>query len=153
MGPTTTIYEKYGLTGELIYENALSRLLKGLATLDEAMDYIMEFARGDWSLLIDENLQALSHELALLNYGVAKVPKGTSDAEIRRSWNRDVFITEDRGDFSLDEVPVPFVRGMILVPGGVDAKRLAKAIEKVLMTWRKTHGATPVKVQLRRGDI
>lgn len=150
----STVYEKHGLTGELIFENALSRLMNGLATIDEALDYIMEFARGHWSLVVDENLESLAHELALLNYGVIAIPKGTQDREIRDKFaSRGVFITSDASDFDLSLVPQPFDEGMIVVPNGVDARRLARAMEKVLMGWRKNHGAKPVKVKLRRSDV
>jgi hypothetical protein len=148
----TTIYEKHGLTGQLIFENAVSKLMNGLASLDEAMDYIMEFARGHWSLVIDENLEDLVRELERLNYDVVAVPKGISDDDIRRNWCDDVFITSNDRDFSLLEVPSPFRRGMIIVPNGVDARRLAQVIERRLMTWRKDHGG-PVKVQVLRGDL
>ena len=144
--------DRYGLTGELIYENALSKLLSGDTTVEGAMDYIMEFARGQWSLVIDENLESLARELEKMNYDVVAVPKGTSDDEIRRTWSSDVFITSNDRDFSLSEVPVPFRRGMILVPNGVDEKRLARAVEAVLMTWRKDHGG-PVKVKIDRGSL
>lgn len=146
--------EKYGQIGELIYENAVSRLLSGKATVEQAMDYIMEFARGHWSLVIDENLELLADELAGLNYGVRKVLKGLTDDEIRKRYGgRGVFITANDHDFSFDEVPDTFEDGMILVPSGADAKRLAHAVERVLMTWRKSKKAAPVTVRIDRGDL
>ena len=148
------IFERYGLTGELIYENALRKLLDGKATLEQALDYIMEFARGGWSLVVDENLESLADALAELNYGVRTVPKGISDEEIRqRHSSRGVFITSNDQDFSLDEVPEVFEDGMILVPNGVDDGLLARRIEHILMTWRKQHRAAPVRTQIRRGDL
>jgi hypothetical protein len=151
---TLDIYERYGVTGELIFENAVQKLLDGRASVEEAMDYIMEFARGSWTLVIDENLESLADALAELNYGVRVVPKGMSDDHIRRKYgDRGVFITSDDGDFSLDEVPDPFEDGMILVPNCVDEVRLARAIERVLMTWRKRRKAAPVAHRIARGDI
>ena len=151
---TMHVFEKYGLTGELIFENALQRLLNGKATVDEALDYIMEFARGHWSLIIDENLESLADALAALNYDAEVVPKGISDDEIRRTFaGAGVFVTSNDRDFRLAEVPQPFRKGMILVPNGVDDQRLAREIERVLMTWRKLHRATPVKHQVERGRL
>lgn len=148
-----TAYDRYGLTGELIYDSAVSKLADGQITVDEAMDYIMQFARGGWSITVDENLESLADELADLNYNAAVVPKGTSDDEIRQKYSDELFITSDGTDFSLSEVPRPFRRGMIIVPNGVDEKRLARAVEKELMTWRKSHRASPVRVQIQRGDL
>ncbi len=77
-----------------------------------------------------------------------------SDDEIRRKYgDRGVFITSNDLDFKLEEVPEPFERGMILVPNGMDDHRLARAIERVLMTWRKNHGAAPVRHRIGRGDL
>jgi hypothetical protein len=154
--PTVTmdLLERYGLTGKLILENALQKLLNGKASIEEALDYIMEFARGQWSLIIDENLESLADVLAYMNYDAQTVPKGTSDEEIRRRFaGRGVFITSNDRDFSLDEVPDPFERGMVLVPNGPDDVLIARAIESVLMTWRKTHGAAPVRRAIQRGDL
>jgi hypothetical protein len=146
--------DRYGLTGELIYENALRKLLAGQASIEEALDYIMEFARGNWSLVIDENLESLADALAGLNYAVKSVPKGMPDDEIRKKYGSlGVFITSNDRDFSLDEAPAPFEDGLILVPNGVDAQRLARAIERVLMTWRKQYKAAPVRCQINRGDL
>lgn len=147
------VAEKHGLTGELIYEHAIAPLLSGQISPEAALEYIMEFARGGWPLVIDENLESLADELARRNYSVATVPKGTTDDEIRRDYARDVFITSDSGDFDLSEVPGTFRRGLILVPNGVHARRLAKAIERLLMNWRKENGAAPVKARIERGDL
>ncbi len=151
---TMDVLGRYGLTGKLILENAIQRLLDGRATVDEAMDYIMEFARGHWSLVVDENLESLADALAQLNYDPLAVPKGMSDDAIRRKYgDRGVFVTSNDRDFTLDDVPDPFERGMILVPNGADEQRLARAIERVLMTWRKDHGADPVKRRIERSEL
>lgn len=156
MASTTTfdVLDRYGLTGKLIFENAIQRLLNGKATVEEALDYIMEFARGHWSLVIDENLESLADQLAKLNYDAEVVPKGMPDDEIRKQLANDgVFITSNDRDFTLDEVPKPFRKGILLVPNGADDERLARAIERVLMTWRKHHGAAPVRHIINRSDL
>ena len=145
--------DQYGLTGQLIYDNAVAKLLTGEASVAQAMEYIMEFARGGWSLVVDENLEALADELAHLNYNVEAVPKGMSDDQIRKDYGGDVFITSNDADFDLSEVPGTFRLGLILVPNGVDPRKLAKAIERLLMDWRQKHGAAPVKSRINRGDL
>jgi len=150
---TIDVFDRYGLTGKLIFENALQRLLSGKATVDEAMDYIMEFARGGWHLVVDENQASLVRELEKLRYLVRAVPLGMSDDDIRKKYaQRGVFITSNDRDFTLDEVPDQFEDGMILVPSSADSRRLAKAVEALLMTWQEVHGG-PVKHRITRDDL
>ena len=148
------VLDRYGLTGELIFKNAVQKLLNGKATVEQAMDYIMEFARGGWQVIVDENLESLADELANLNYRVVKIPKGMSDEEIRRQFaDKGVFITSNDRDFDLAEVPVPFVEGLLLVPNGLHERLLSRTIERLLMNWRKQHKSAPVAVGIHRDDV
>ncbi len=150
---TFDVFDRHGLTGKLIFENALQRLLNGKSSVDEALDYIMDFARGGWHLVVDENQASLVRELEKLRYLVRAVPLGMSDDDIRRKYaQRGVFITSNDRDFSLDEVPEPFEDGMILVPSSADSQRLAKAVEAVLMSWQEKHGG-PVAHRINRDDL
>jgi hypothetical protein len=151
---TLDVFERYGLTGRLIFENALRQLQAGEKPLEEALDYIMEFARGGWKLVIDENLESLAVELSKIRYAVLVIPKGTSDEDVLRKYaTRGVFITSDSSDFNLSMVPDPFDEGMIIVPNGVDSTLLTKVIEAHLMNWRSEHPAQPVKLKIARGDV
>ena len=153
------IAEKHGSTGRYIYKEAVKRFLEDEISLEEMMDRVMEFARGNWTLIVDENRRkGLTEALNARRYNASEVGRpGISDKEIkarfRQRRERGVFITVDRSDFSLDMVPEIFGRGLILLPDGGQPEQQAKAIENVLMHWRDTHGGKPVKVRLTKKDV
>jgi len=152
------IAEKHGSTGWYIYKEAVKRFLEDEIGLEEMMDRVMEFARGNWTLMVDENrMGGLVSTLRELRYRVRTVRPGETDGQIVNKFKQGnysgVFITEDRGDFSLDQVPDIFDEGLILLPGIGQPEQQAKAIENVLMHWRDNHGGRPVRVRLTKKDV
>ena len=132
------IAEKHGSTGRYIYKEAVKRFLEDEISLEEMMDRVMEFARGNWTLMVDENRgEGLVSALRELRYRVRTVRSGETDDQIVNKFKQGnysgIFITEDRGDYSLDQVSNIFDEGLILLPGVGQPEQQAKAIENVLM--------------------
>jgi len=153
------IADKHGSTGRFLYREGVKRFIEGEIDAEQLLDRVMEFARGNWMLIVDENRRkGLTEALNARRYNASEVGRpGMSDEEIkarfRKRRERGVFITADRSDFSLDMVGKIFERGLILLPDAGQPDQQAKAIENVLMHWRDTHGGKPVKVRLTKKDV
>jgi len=152
------IADKHGSTGRFIYREGIKRFMEGEIDAEELLDRVMEFARGNWTLMVDENrMGGLVSALRELRYRVRTVRPGEADEQITKKFRHGnysgIFITEDRSDFSLGQVPNIFDEGLILLPGVGQPDQQAKAIEKVLMNWRDDHGGEPVRVRLTKQDV
>jgi len=152
------IADKHGSTGRFLYREGVKRFIEGEIDAEQLLDRVMEFARGSWTLVVDENrMGGLVSALRELRYRVRTVRPGEPDKQIIKKFKRGnysgVFITEDRSDFSLKQIPDIFDEGLILLPGVGQPDQQARAIENVLMHWQDDHSGEPVRVRLTKQDV
>jgi hypothetical protein len=153
------IADKHGSTGRFIYREGVKRFIEGEIDAEQLLDRVMEFARGNWTLTVDENRHGgLTRALVARGYNADEIrPAGITDEEIKRRYRqgseKGVFVTADRSDFSLADVPAVFPRGLILLPDIGQPDQQARAIENVLMHWRDDHSGEPVRVRLTKQDV
>ncbi|HVC94887.1 MAG TPA: hypothetical protein VND64_14420 [Pirellulales bacterium] len=162
----TRIFERDGDVGIFMYERVVLPLQTDEIDVEDAIQLIMEFARGGFSLVAEHGLKRLAVALARIhNHNVLVVPPDVPADQIAdRYGGQGVFITRSPAEgtksrmrrggrsapFRFPMVPLPFHFGMIFVPdvSGHRAKQVAKIIDDLLMTWRSKHPAEPVKVRI-----
>ncbi|MBI3463584.1 MAG: hypothetical protein HY000_11075 [Planctomycetes bacterium] len=154
---STKILEKFGHRGQDIYNSVLFKLDRKEISTEQAVAYLLEMTRGDYHLVIDENIprELSRYLLKEKGYTLTRVPRQMTDEKIReRLAGTGVFITSNSQDFDIDrDVPDPFVRGMIIVPPKGDYRILGDAMEFLLMNWRDKHEDEPVRKRISSQNL